>query len=430
MTADPTSRGWLRTAADSSQRKLDVVAALALLGGAILSMVLTRAMGMLTEPAGTELSFVLILAVTLPLALRRIAPVPVLAVVTIAYVLIGELSVPELTVSGIALFMAIYTVGAWDGNRARALTARLIVVIGMGVWLLILFFRASTADFGLDGPGVGVLTPIAAFMLQQVLINLLYFAGAWWFGDYSYASARQRALTALRTQQLADEQAIVTRQGITIERLRIARELHDAVAHHVSLMGVQAAAARTVLDSDPDAARERLETLEASSRAAVSELYQLLGTLRDDDATATRASTTPQPTASLGLGALDALVADAVEAGLRVTLERVGEPYDVSPLIGLNLYRISQEALTNVLKHAGPGTQVRVHVRYEPHEVELEVADDGRGRPGPPVKGASLGLLGMRERAASLGGRLEASSRSESGWIVRVTVPLTTRSVT
>lgn len=401
---------------------MDVAAAVALLGGATLSMVLTRAMGMISEPTGTELSIALIIAVTLPLALRRATPVPVLAVVAVAYVLIGELGVPELTVSSIALFMAIYTVGAWDRHRVRALAARLIVVIGMGVWLLISFFRASTADFELDGPGVGVLTPVAAFMLQQVLINALYFAGAWWFGDYSYASARQRALTALRTEQLADEQAKVARQSITIERLRIARELHDAVAHHVSLMGVQAAAARTLLDTDPAAARDRLETLEASSRAAVSELYQLLGTLRDDDS-AERPSSN-EPAATLTLNSLDTLVADAVEAGLRVSLERVGEAFELPPLVGLNLYRIAQEALTNVLKHAGPGTVVRVHVRFAPHEVELEVADDGRGRPGPPPKGASLGLLGMRERAASLGGRLEASSRAESGWLVRVTVPL------
>src|SRR5690606_20329316 len=144
--------------------------------------------------------------------------------------------------------------------------------------------------------GIGILTPVAAFMLQQVLINALYFAGAWWFGDYSYAAARQRALIGLKTRQLADEQAKVVRQGITIERLRIARELHDAVAHHVSVMGVQAAAARTVLDSSPDAARERLETVEESSRAAVTELYQLLGTLRDEEVPVTTG-----PTASLDL---------------------------------------------------------------------------------------------------------------------------------
>lgn len=430
MTVDPNSLAWRRPGPDGRQRRIDLVAALALLGGAALSMVLGRAIGMVTEPAGTELSILLLVASTLPLAARRIAPVPVLGVVAVAYVLIGELGVPEFTVSSIALFMAIYTVGAWDGNRTRALAARLVVVIGMGVWLLISFFRASIPDFGLDGPGLGALTPVAAFMLQQVLINALYFAGAWWFGDYSYAAARQRALIELRTRQLADEQAKVVRQGITIERLRIARELHDAVAHHVSVMGVQAAAARTMLESDPQSAREHLETLEGSSRAAVSELYQLLGTLRDDDTGSGAGDDAGAPTASLSLESLDALVEDFTEAGLRISVERVGVEREVPPLIGLNLYRIAQEALTNVLKHAGVGTRVRLHLRFAPDSVELEVSDDGRGRPGPPVKGASLGLLGMRERAASLGGTLEVAPRAESGWVVRATVPLAKRAAT
>src|SRR5690606_25407073 len=118
------------------------------------------------------------------------------------------------------------------------------------------------------------------------------------------------------------------------------------------------------------------------------------------------------------------LIDDFAEAGLHVRLERVGEPYDVPPLVGLNLYRIAQEALTNVLKHSGAGTRVRAHLRYAPGSIELEVSDDGRGRPGPPAGGASLGLLGMRERAASLGATLEAASRAESGWVVRVAIPL------
>jgi len=398
------------------------VVALGLLGAAILSMVLTRAMGLIAEAADPALSVGLLAVVTLPLAVRRIAPVPVVGVVALGFLLVGELRVPEITVSNIALFMAIYSVGAWDADRRRALIARLVVVVAMGAWLLVSFFRASTQDLGLEGPGIGVLTPIAAFMLQQVLVNVLYFAGAWWFGDHAYASARQRALTELRTRQLEDEQAKVARQAITIERLRIARELHDAVAHHVSLMGVQAAAARAVLDAEPGAAGERLEALEDSSRAAVSELRQLLGTLRDDEAPA------DEPTASLGLHSLDALVEDAVAAGLQVTLERVGEPYEVPPLVGLNLFRIAQEALTNVRKHAGPGTRARVHVRFGEGDVELEVADDGRGRPGPPMRGAGLGLRGMRERAASLGARFEAARRTGSGWVVRITVPLPARS--
>lgn len=425
MIADPDSRGWHRPPADSRQRKLDVAAAFGLLGASILSMVLTRAMGMISDPASPELSVALIAAVILPLALRRVAPVPVLAVVSVAFVFMGELSVPELTVSNIALFTAIYTVGAWETSRARALVARLVVVMAMGVWLLVSLFRASTEDIDFEGPGIGVLTPIAAFMLQQVLVNVLYFAGAWWFGDHAYSSARQRALTELRTQQLHDEQAKVARQSIAIERLRIARELHDAVAHHVSVMGVQAAAARSVLDSDLNAARERLESIEESSRAAVTELYQLLGTLRDEEVPVARV-----PTASLGLHSLDALVEDFLAAGLRVTLTRVGQPYAVPPLVGLNLYRIAQESLTNALKHAGPGTQVRVHLRFSENAIELEVSDDGRGRPGPPAKGAGLGLLGMRERAASLGGQFEATARTGSGWVVRLTVPLPSRSAT
>lgn len=425
MIADPDSRGWRRPPADSRQRKLDVAAAFGLLGASILSMVLTRAMGMISDPASPELSVALIAAVILPLALRRVAPVPVLAVVSVAFVLMGELSVPELTVSNIALFTAIYTVGAWETSRARALVARLVIVMAMGVWLLVSLFRASTEDIDFEGPGIGVLTPIAAFMLQQVLVNVLYFAGAWWFGDHAYSSARQRALTELRTQQLHDEQAKVARQSIAIERLRIARELHDAVAHHVSVMGVQAAAARSVLDSDLNAARERLESIEESSRAAVTELYQLLGTLRDEEVPAARV-----PTASLGLHSLDALVEDFLAAGLRVTLTRVGQPYAVPPLVGLNLYRIAQESLTNALKHAGPGAQVRVHLRFSENAIELEVSDDGRGRPGPPAKGAGLGLLGMRERAASLGGQFEATARTGSGWVVRLTVPLPSRSAT
>jgi signal transduction histidine kinase len=421
MAVDPDSRAWRRSPAGTAERRADAATAAALFASAILSLVLGRAIGMWEDQASPALSAGILALMTLPLAFRRVAPVPVLAVLGVAFVLVGELRVPEATISNIAMFMAMYSVGAWDRNRQRADWARGVLVAVMGVWLLITFFRASTQELDFDGPGIGVLTPVAAFMLQQVLINVLYFAGAWWFGNHAWASARQRALTEFRTDQLANEQAKVSRQAITIERLRIARELHDAVAHHVSLMGVQAAAARAVLDADPEHAREQLEALEASSRTAVSELYQLLGTLRDEE------TVIGPVTASLGLESLDALVADAAAAGLRVSLDRVGDSSPVPSLVGLNLYRITQESLTNVLKHAGPGTRVQVHLRYGGDTVELEVADDGLGRPGPRQRGGGLGLLGMRERTAALGGTLEAKARAGSGWVVRVTVPLAAR---
>ncbi len=418
MTADPDSRDWRRAPADAGERKVDALTAVALFAAAILSLVLGRAMGLWPDPAGPALSAAVLALMTLPLAFRRTAPVPVLAALGVAFLLVGELRVPEVTISNIAMFMAIYSVGAWEQKRVRANWARGVLVTVMGVWLLTSFFRASTQDLDFEGPGIGALTPVAAYMLQQVLINVLYFAGAWWFGEHAWSSARQRALIEFRTRQLEGEQNKVSRQAITIERLRIARELHDAVAHHVSLMGVQAAAARAVLDADPQGAREQLEALEASSRAAVSELYQLLGTLRDDEAAA------DPVTASLGFGSLPALVDDAVAAGLRVSLEEVGERGPVPPLVELNLYRIAQESLTNVLKHAGPGTRVRLHLRFDRDSVELEIADDGLGRPGPRQRSGGLGLLGMRERAAALGGSLEAKARADSGWVVRVTVPL------
>ncbi|HWR84523.1 MAG TPA: histidine kinase, partial [Rhodoglobus sp.] len=397
MIVDPASRDWRRPPVDAGQRRADAATAAGLFGAAILSLVLGRAIGIFEDPASPIVSVAVLAGVTLPLAFRRVAPVVALAVISAAFVLLGELSVPEITIANVTLFMAIYSVGAWDPDRRRALWARVVVVLVMGVWLLISFFRASTEDLGFDGPGIGVLTPVAAFMLQQVLINVLYFSGAWWFGEHAFASARQRALTEFRTQQLADEQAKVSRQAVTIERLRIARELHDAVAHHVSLMGVQAAAARAVLDADPAAARQQLEALEGSSRSAVSELYQLLGTLRDEEPTV---GDVEPATASLGLDDLPGLIDDADATGLRVAFEKVGEPFAVPPLVGLNLYRIAQESLTNVLKHAGPGTRARVHLRYAGDAVELEVTDDGLGRPGPPQRGAGLGLRGMRERAA------------------------------
>ena len=421
MTATPDSRDWRRAPVNARQRKVDAATAAALFAAAMLSLVLGRAMGMWADPANPALSAGILALMTLPLAFRRSAPVPVLAVLGVTVVLVGELRVPELTISNIAMFMAIYSVGAWDQNRTRANWARGVLVGVMFIWLLTSFFRASTQGLEIDGPGIGVLTPVAAYMLQQVLINVLYFAGAWWFGDHAWSSARQRALTAFRTRQLENEQAKGARQAITIERLRIARELHDAVAHHVSLMGVQAAAARAVLDSDPRAAGEQLEALEGSSRSAVGELYQLLGTLRDDE------SAIEPPTASLDLDALQGLIQDAAAAGLRVSFERVGASIPVPALVGLNLYRIAQESLTNILKHAGPGTRARVHLRYGVDTVELEITDDGLGRPGPRQRGDGLGLLGMRERTAALGGTLHAGARADTGWVVRVTVPLGVR---
>jgi len=201
---------------------------------------------------------------------------------------------------------------------------------------------------------------------------------------------------------------------VALDRVRIARELHDVVAHHVSAMGVQAGAARAVLDRDPASARAALQSVEQSAREALDELRQLLETLRTPDADTPDDST-------LGPASLPELVTHANDNGLPTTYAVVGDPIAVPELVRVNLYRVAQEALTNARRHGGPGATADVRLRYTPDAVELEIANTGRdplgGRPG-------LGLVGMRERASASGGTLEAGPRPRGGFLVRMHVPV------
>ena len=425
--ADPELPEWQRPDPGPDQLRADVLGAIGLYLISVLSLALSTATGVFgSKTASLGLSVVVLAFVTLPLAVRRRWPTPVLAVVTAAFVAIGEIPVAESTIANVALFCALYTVGAWEKDRRRAVVARAAVVTLMVVWLVSSLFRISLSDLDdeFPGEGLGALTPAVAFFLMQVLLNILYFAGAWWFGSHSWNAARERALVEYRTAQLQAEQEVVALQAVTIERLRIARELHDAVAHHVSLMGVQAAAARAVIPRDTEAATRQLLALEDSARSAVGELYDLLGTLRDDSTEGSRPASAPST--SLDIGQLPHLVEEAASAGLDVDLAVVGVARPLPPLVGLNLYRLAQEALTNVVKHAGTGTRTRVRLRYLDDRVELEITDDGRGRPMPRSRHGGLGLTGMKERAAAMRGTIVAERRGSGrsgGFLVRVTVP-------
>jgi signal transduction histidine kinase len=198
------------------------------------------------------------------------------------------------------------------------------------------------------------------------------------------------------------------------ERVRIARELHDVLAHHVSVMGVQAGAARRVLLTQPDTATDLLSSIEASSRSAVVELQRLLGLLRqagDVDAGG------PQP----NLDGLTELAEQVREAGLDVHLDL--DAAEIPPAVALSAYRIVQEALTNTLKHAGTGHRADVQVRRRPSSLEVVVVDDGRGPAGEDTAGH--GLVGMRERVLLHGGELKAGRRTGApGFEVRAWFPL------
>ncbi len=422
---DPDVPGWRRAALTTDQRRADALLAAGLLVGAVLSLALGRTAGMYDEPAEGWVAVLCLLAVTGPLAVRRRWPSATAVVVAAAFVAVGELQVPETLFANIALFMALYTVGAWEANRARAAWVRAAIVVAMFVWLLFAMYQAVTDPEGVEGfSNAGAFSPLVAYLLIQVLTNILYFAGAWWFGDHAWAAARERARTDWRGRQLVGERRRVEEQAVAIERLRLARELHDAVAHHVSLMGVQAAAARTVLASDPRQAADALEQVEESAREAVDELHGLLSTLRHSPADAEAGAAV----GSLGVERLPELVQQATDAGLTARFQVVGEPTRVAPLTSLNLYRICQEALTNVRKHAGTGARVDVRLRYDADAVELEVADDGTGaRRLPRTRSGGLGLVGMRERVAADGGTLETGARGRGGYLVRARVPLTPR---
>ncbi|MEZ3161541.1 sensor histidine kinase [Microbacterium sp. BWT-B31] len=397
--------------------RTDVWLAAALFVGAVLSAGLGEVTGIYGDDApGIQWALLYALGLTAPLAVRRRYPSIVACVVALTFFVGGSARIPEFYVGNIALFIALYTVGAWIDDRRRANLARALITLGMFAWLLIAMFQAATAptDEGLSR--VGVFSPFVAFMLTQLLVNIAFFGGAFYMGDRAHASALERAALHQRTAELEREREVTAAQAVALDRVRIARELHDVVAHHVSAMGVQAGAARAVLDRDPDAARTALVGVEASARTALDELHQLLGTLRTSDADTDGAST-------VRLAALPQLAAHAAENGLPTTLTVVGEPVGLPDVVQVNLYRVAQEALTNARRHGGPDAAADVRLRYAPDAVELEIANTGRaGVPGRP----GLGIVGMRERAAASGGTIEIGPRARGGFLVRMRVPLAT----
>jgi signal transduction histidine kinase len=226
--------------------------------------------------------------------------------------------------------------------------------------------------------------------------------------------ARERALEA-RAAELEHEREEKVRVAAAEERARIARELHDVVAHSVSVMVVQVGGARGILDSEPETARETLRSAEQTGRQALAEMRRMLGILRAPD---DGRELTPQPS----LGHVDVLIDNARAAGLSVELHTEGRPHALAPGLELAAYRIVQEALTNAVKHAGPA-HAEVMLRYAGDQLEIEVCDDGRG-PTPEGEDPGHGLVGMRERVALYGGALSAGRRNGGGFAVRARLPL------
>lgn len=407
---------FIRTSTER-ERRSDIVLAAVMFVGAVLSAALSSIAEMYgKEQAPLWTALVYAVVVTAPLAVRRRWPGTVAIIVVAAYFTAVTIRIPEIYVGNIAMFIAIYTAGAWMNNRRRAVIVRVGIIVSMFVWLLITMYRDAIREADKADVIAGAMSPYVAFMLIQLLLNVLYFGGAYYFGERSWAAAAQLAVLEQRTAELEREREVTAAQAVALDRVRIARELHDVVAHHVSVMGVQAGAARLMLDRDTEESARILTGIEGSARDAIHELRQLLETLRAPGGETTDAAST------LELDDISELVEASTQAGLPTAYVVIGAPVPVPSLVAVNLYRIAQESLTNARRHAGPDATADVRVRYDDDGVEVEIVNTGRAvahlRPG-------LGQLGMRERAAASGGTLEVTSRPLGGLRVRARVPLT-----
>ena len=273
--------------------------------------------------------------------------------------------------------------------------------------------RLALVGLGLAVGTVAIVTANSAtFVWGDFIFPALFLSAAWLIGHLWYERGERIRATAARLAALEREQAETARLAAQDERERIARELHDVIAHSVSVMTVQAGAVRRRLAADQEREREALLAVEETGRQALSEMRRLLGILRREDEEAERE---PQP----GLRALDRLVAQVREAGLPVDVQVEGERVELPPGVDLSAYRIVQEALTNALKHAGPA-HAWVAVRYGADEVEVEVANDGRTE----ANGDGQGLAGMRERVALCGGELRIGPRDGGGFRICARLPV------
>lgn len=422
-----TTTEWARLPIGRREQRQDLLLALVLTVGLAVTTTLYGASGLYEDDqAAWWVSALMVLANAAPLAFRRRWPMTVAVVAALAFAATQLLHVPEVLLINFTLFIALYTVGAWCSDRVRAEAVRWVVIVGMFVWVFLSISFGWSMPSALPKDDGALVAPYVAYSLVNILINVLYFGGAWYAGNRAWASAVAKHDLAERTAELAAERERTAAQAVTLERVRIARELHDVVAHHVSLMGVQAGAARRVIDRDPGQAAASLGVVEDSARTAVEELRRMLGTLRSDDEPSggDRAATTAPSTA--GLGRVPELVDAVRTAGHPVEYVVVGDERPVPPTVGAVAFRIAQEAVTNVLKHAGPTARADVRLRYLDDGIEVEVADDGHGeRAVRRTDGSGLGHVGMRERVAAVGGRIEIGPRARGGYLVRAWLPTT-----
>jgi signal transduction histidine kinase len=364
-----------------------LAASLAVLGA--VELALPYAFERTTRPGPIPLHFAIAVAVAGLLIWRRTHPLLVAPAVEL--LLVAEslvVALPNVYVAAAVQIVALHSLAVYAPTWRST-------VVPLAITLAAVAFVGSRDETD----------PVGSAITNVLFSAIVLTAG----GLVRRHRARAESMRAQRDRAAAEVRAVAAE-----ERTRIARELHDVVAHGMSVVALQAVGGRRVLDSDPDQAREAFDTIARVTSDCLAEMRRLLGLLRADDE---EMPLVPQPTLEQVAG----LVEQARAAGTQVELTVRGEPHRLPPGVDLSAYRIVQEALTNARKHA-PGARVGLRLSYEEGAVVVEVVDDGPGDAGPPAGGH--GLIGMRERVELFGGTLEAGPRSEGGFGVRALLPL------
>jgi signal transduction histidine kinase len=374
---------------------LDVAPAAALIVIGVAQMLADYEGSDFRGPRGVNAAF--LVAVCLPLVIRRRQPV--------------------LALAGVFLIQAVWVGTYYHGSHQppfEPFAAGVVACFALGLHADRRGLRAGLAVFGLLVVATAIVLAVGGSTVGNALPVLIWWGAAIGIGR---GLRERQALVELlreRSARLERDRERDMADAAMEERARIARELHDVIAHAVSLMVVQASAERRLLAADQRRTADTLETIETSGREALGELRRLLGVLRASGPE----RLAPQP----GLDALPDLLEEGRRGGHRVSLDVQGEPVRLPAGLDLTAYRIVQEGLTNVRKHA-PGAAVEITLRWRPAELEIELADDGPG-PSAGANGAGHGLIGMRERVALYGGTVTAAAAEDAGFRVLARLPI------
>mgnify|MGYP002628243487 FL=1 len=383
--------GWLRT----HERAADALLAILITSLSVTFHLLDLDTdGKFRSP--TWWTTLLIIASVLPVAWRRVAPI-----LTGLFVVGAQIAAALFDIDGagfLGVILALYAIGAYSTGQIRTNALWTIAVA-----LALLF---------ITGLAVGELD-VGSFVSSTVIL-----VTAFVLGD-NLRRRREKADSLIERAERAErEHALIAQQQVTAERTRIARELHDVVAHSVSVMVIQAAAARRNLTTSPAVATVALDNIEATGRQAMNELRGILGVLRTDSGGDGLDRRAPQPT----MAEVATLIESA--ADLPLTTSIAGDLDGLSASVTLTGYRMLQEALTNVRRHAGPVTDVRLTIGHADGHLSIVVTDDGRGAAADDL-GTGHGIVGMHERAMAVGGSVAAGPRPSGGWRVQISLPTT-----